>query len=153
MASLSYEQVYSRFFTKITAYDFLEISHEHLDAFLCNWIHSAGAKPYVRRLFTTYRLDDENHEIAFEMNYSTNEDSDTEFILEILSTGMVIEWLEPKIMNISNLAQLFGSKEEKFYSQSQQLTAMNELKTSLQKKQRRMIADRGYIWNSYLDGE
>lgn len=153
MASLSYEQVYSRFFTKVTAYDFLELPQEHLDDFLCNWIHSAGAKPYIRRLFKSYSLDDEIHEIAYMMDYSTDEESDKELVLEILSTGMVIEWLEPKITNISNIAQLFGSKEEKFYSQSQHLSELEKLKSSLQKKQRRMIADRGYIWNSYLDGE
>lgn len=153
MASLSYEQVYSRFFTKVTAYDFLELPHEQLDDYLCNWIHSAGAKPYIRRLFNSYRLNDEEHELMFEMDYSTDEDSDKDFILEILSIGMVIEWLEPKISSITNIVQLFGSKEEKFYSQSQHLAELEKLKSSLQKKQRRMIADRGYIWNSYLDGE
>lgn len=153
MASLSYEQVYSRFFTKVTAYDFLELPKDHLDDFLCNWIHSAGAKPYIRRLFNTYTLDDEIHILSFIMGYPVDEDADKEFILEILSIGMVIEWLEPKIMNVSNLAQLFGSKEEKFYSQSQHLLAMKEIKSSLLSQQRRMIADRGYIWNSYLDGE
>lgn len=153
MASLSYETIYSKFFTKVTAYDFLELPQEHLDDFLCNWIHSAASKPYIRRLFSTYSMDDEIHQITYIMRYAIDEESDCELIIELLSLGMIIEWLEPKINNISNIVQLFGSKEEKYYSQSQHLSQLQNLSQSLSKKQRRIIADRGYIWNSYLDGE
>ena len=48
---------------------------------------------------------------------------------------------------------MFGSKEEKFYSQSQHLSELRGLVNDSRKQQRRMIADRGYAWNSYLDGE
>jgi hypothetical protein len=153
MTSLTYDIIYSRLFSKIEAYDFIELSEDMLNEFLCNWIHSASANPYVRRLFKTFNLDDEIQEISYEMKYSVDEFSDTEFVTEILTLGIVVAWLEPKTNSINNIAQMFGSKEEKFYSQSQHISELRALVNDSKKQQRRMIADRGYAWNTYLDGE
>ena len=153
MTSLKYHEIYSRLFSRIEAYDFIELPTDDLNDFLCNWIHSASANPYVRRLFSSFELDDEILTVSYEMKYSVDEFSDKEFILEVLSLGMGLAWLEPKINSINNIAQMFGSKEEKFYSQSQHLSELRGLKNDFKKQQRRMISDRGYAWNSYLDGE
>ena len=153
MTSLNYNTIYSRLFSKIEAYDFIELPEADLNELLCDWIHSASANPYVRRLFKTFSLDDEIQEISYEMKYSVDDSADAEFITEILTLGVVVAWLEPKINSINNIAQMFGSKEEKFYSQSAHLSELQNLLDNCQKKQRRMIADRGYAWNSYLDGE
>ena len=153
MTSLNYNKIYSRLFTKIEAYDFIELSEEMLNEFLCNWVHSATANPYVRRLFSSFTLDDEIQSIAYEMKYTIDEQSDEEFVIEILALGIAVAWLEPKINSITNIAQMFGSKDEKFYSQSQHLSELRNLLNDFKKQQRRMIADRGYAWNSYLDGE
>lgn len=153
MTSLTYNQIYSRLFSKIEAYDFIELLEDDLNELLCDWIHSASANPYVRRLFKTFVLDDELQEISYEMKYSVDDFSDEEFVIEILTLGVVMAWLEPKINSINNIAQMFGSKEEKFYSQSAHLSELQNLLNNCKKKQRRMIADRGYAWNTYLDGE
>ena len=153
MTSLTYDVIYSRLFSKIEAYDFIELPEDDLNGLLCDWIHSASANPYVRRLFKTYSLDDEIQEISYEMKYSIDDFSDTEFIIEVLSLGMVVAWLEPKVNSINNIAQFFGSKDEKFFSQASHLSELKGLVKDSKKQQRRMIADRGYAWNSYLDGE
>lgn len=153
MASLDYNKFYSRLFSKIEAYDFIELPADDLNDFLCNWIHSSSANPYVRKLFTTFSLDDEIQTMSYEMKHSVDEFSDEDFIIEVISLGMVVAWLEPKVNSINNIAQMFGSKEEKFYSQSQHLSELRSLVNDSKKAQRRMIADRGYVWNSYLDGE
>ena len=153
MTSLDYNKIYSRLFGRIEAYDFIELPVDDLNDFLCNWLHSASANPYVRKLFTAFNLDDEIQTLSYEMKYSVDEFSDEEFIIESISLGMVVAWLEPKVNSINNIAQMFGSKEEKFYSQSQHLSELRGLVNDSKKAQRRMIADRGYVWNSYLDGE
>ena len=155
MTSLDYNKIYSRLFSKIEAYDFIELPEADLNELLCDWIHSASANPYVRRLFKTgkFILDDEVQEISYEMKYSIDDSTDEEFVIEILTLGVVVAWLEPKINSINNIAQMFGSKEEKFYSQSSHLSELRGLVSDSRKLQRRMIADRGYVWNSYLDGE
>ena len=153
MASLNYSDIYSSLFTKIEAYDFIDLSEETLNEFLCNWLHSATMTPYVRKLFKTVVFDDEIAELSYEMKYIVDEESDKEFVIEVLSLGMAINWLKPKISSITNINQFFGSKDEKFFSQSQHLSELRALLNDFKKQQRRMIADRGYIWNSYLDGE
>ena len=153
MTSLNYDVIYSRLFSKIEAYDFIEIPETDLNELLCDWIHSASANPYVRRLFKSFSLYDEIQEISYEMKYSIDEFSDAEFITEVLALGVVIAWLEPKTKSINFTAQMFASKEEKFYSQSQHLSELRSLVNDSRKQQRRLIADRGYAWNSYLDGE
>ena len=153
MASLDYNKIYSRLFGKIEAYDFIELPVDDLNEFLCNWLHSASADPYVRKLFTTFHLDDEIQIMSYEMKHSVDESSDEDFIINVLSLGMVMAWLEPKVNSINNIAQMFGSNEEKFYSQSQHLSELRGLIKDSKKTQRRMIADRGYVWNSYLGGE
>ena len=153
MTSLDYNKIYSRLFTKIEAYDFIDLSEEMLNEFLCNWLHSATANPYVRRLFSSVVFDDELEELTYEMKYEVDDDSDKEFVIEILSLGMAINWLEPKINSITNINQFFGSKDEKWFSQASHLSELRGLLDDFNKQQRRKIADRGYIWNSYLDGE
>lgn len=153
MTSLNYQKIYSKFFTKVTAYDFLELTNEQANEFLCNWLHSAVRKPYIRRLFKSFTMDDEIQVIKYEMKYEIDNETDEEFIIEIFSLGMVLEWLDPKINSILNISQMFGTKEQKFYAQSNHLSELQSLNSTLYKKQRRMIVDRGYAWNSYIDGE
>lgn len=153
MTSLEYSKIYSRLFGKIEAYDFVDLSEEMLDEFLCNWLHSATANPYVRRLFNSFLFDDELEQLSYEMKHVVDESADEEFVIEVLSIGLAIAWLEPKVNSITNIAQMFGSKDEKFFSQSQHLSELRNLLSDFRKQQRRMIADRGYVWNSYLDGE
>lgn len=153
MASLKYDKVYSRLFTKIEAYDFIELPEDTLNDFLCSWIHSASANPYVRKLFSSFVSDDEIQTMTYEMKYSVDEISDEEFLVEVIALGMAIAWLEPKINSINNINQFFGSKDEKWFSQAQHLSELKGLVSDFKKQQRRMIADRGYVWNTYLDGE
>ena len=150
---LMYDKIYSRFFSKIEAYDFLELPEENLYSFLTEWLHSVIANPHVRKLFETFIIYDEVQEIKYKMKYTVDEFSDEEFLIEILSIGLIISWLEPRVNSINNVAQVFGSKEEKFYSQSQHLHELRALVKDSRIKQRRLIADRGYAWNPYLDGD
>lgn len=153
MASLNFDVIYSRFLSKVQAYDFLDLSEYQINSFMYDWLKSSVSKPYIRRLFSSILLDAEKQSLSYEMTYSVDDSSDQDFIIEVLAIGMIIEWLEPKINSILNISQMFGSKEEKFYSQSAHLGELMSLRDTLYKKQRRMVTDRGYIWNSYLDGE
>ena len=152
MASLNYDNIYSRFLSKVEAYDFLELPEDNVYILLSEWLHSVTANPYVRRLFKTFNIYDEVQEMQYEMKYSVDEDADKEFLKEILSLGMIVAWLEPKVNSINYTAQMFGSKDERWFSQSQHLSELRALLNDSKKKQRRMIADRGYAWNTYLDG-
>ena len=152
MTSCTFEDVFSQFYIKAKAYDILELSEKQSNEFLCGWLHSSAAKPYVRKLFTTLSLDDEIHQVDFEMKYTVDQETDLDFVLDILSLGMIMEWLRPYINNSNNLAQVYGSKEEKFYSQSSHFTGIQSIFNAAKREQRQAISDRGSAWNSYLSG-
>ena len=153
MASIKYDEITSSLYSKIEAYDFLDLGTDELHDFLVAWLHTAVSKPYVRKLFSSITLNDEIMVMKYDMKYEVDEETDREFVIEILALGMGIQWLTPKINSTVNINQMFGSKEEKYYSQSSHLTELRSLRKDWIKEQRSMIRDRGYNWNSSLDGE
>ena len=153
MPSLNYEEIYSKFRLKASAYDLLDLRDDDLNVFLCDWMHSAIHKPYIYRLFNSIKFHDEIQKLDFNMKYSIDDDFDKELITDVVGIGLVIEWITPKINNLNNISQVFGSSEEKFFSQAAHLSTLKDLRESLIREQRNLIRDRGYIWNSYLDGE
>lgn len=153
MASLLYEKINSSLLRKITDYDFLVDSVDDVQALLTEYLHSAISKPYCRRLFSSVLFDDELGEMTYDLNQPTDEEQDNDFVIEMLSLGMLIEWLEPMLNSKLNLQQMItSSKESKFYSQSQHLSVVQSVYDSAVKKQRDLIRDRGFIYNGYLGG-
>lgn len=153
MASLSYDDIYSRVLDKITDYSFLEISDSEIYEELNQKLVSALSKPYLRRLFSSITCDDEIQQITYTLDYSVEESYDSDFIAEAIALGVVIAWLEKKVKNTNLIHQQFtSSKESKWYNQKDHLNAVNDLLKSCKAEQRSMICDRGWINNTYLDG-
>ena len=120
--------------------DLLEIYTERL--------HSVVGKPRVRRLFSSISLDDEIQEMTFTLNNSVDEESDKDFVLEILSLGMAIEWLQPQVDSIIHTSVMIGGKEEKKLLDNHK--NMIERLDSMKKEQNKMIRDYDYMYNSYI---
>ena len=163
MLSISYEEIFSRFYTKVEAYDLMNLFKDVKlqNAILCSWLHSALSAPYVFRLFSTITLPEEDdiedlsnidNKIEFELNYSVSDYSDKNFIIEVLSYGIALAWTEPKVNSLVNISQMFGSSAEKWYAQANHLAEIRALRDDLIIKQRSLIRDRGYSNNDYLDG-
>lgn len=152
MASLSYDEIFSRFYSRVEAYDFLNLTSEQTSDLLQAWLHGACGKPFVRRLFSSIDYDDDVNSLIYEMDYAIDEVSDNDFVIEIISLGVAIEWLEPKVNSIMNTAQMFTGSESKFYSQANHLVELRNTLNYFKKTQRQLIVDRGFAWNGYLSG-
>ena len=111
-------------------------------------LHSVVGKPRVRRLFSSISLDDEIQEMTFTLNNSVDEESDKDFVLEILSLGMAIEWLQPQVDSVIHTSVMIGGKEEKKLLDNHK--NMIERLDSMKKEQNKMIRDYGYMYNSYI---
>lgn len=153
MASIDYNTVYQGFYLRVEAYDFLELDDNTVHEFMCNWLHASVRPTYVRRLFSSITFDDDVMRLSYELKRPVEDSEDEDFVVELFVIGMLIEWLSPKVQSITNITQMYGSKEEKWYSQAQHLSTIQALLTSLKKERRRMIGDRGYIYNAYVAGE
>lgn len=151
MASLLYDDINKTFLRKITDYDFINITADEATSQMMECLHSCLSKPYLRRLFSSLVLDDEIMEITYELKFVTDEVQDQDFIIEACALGMLVEWLEPQLNSKLLTQQMFtSSKESKWYDQKGQISAMRALMEDSVIKQRKLISDRGYIYNSHL---
>ncbi len=148
--TLQYEEIFSVFLGKCTSYDFLTTDEQYLHETWSEYLRSTISKPYIRRIFSKIKLDKTIESLDFELKNSVDEDSDMDFVLEILAKGLVIEWLEPQVKSVVNISQMFGGKEEKYFSQAQHLKEIKDLLSDTKLELRKMIRDYGYINNSYI---
>lgn len=155
MTSMKYSNVFSRFFMKVEAFDFLyeELSQKMAEEIMATWLHSAIANPYVRRLFSEISLDDEMKTISYSLRYEIDDFTDEEFVTELLAYSLMYAWLQPKVNSITNVVQNFGTSDGKWFSQSQHLSELRGLLSDAEAKIRALIRDRGYLNNSYLNGD
>ena len=148
---LPYSTLFSRVLNKINDPKELSLDENDLLEIYTERLHSVVGKPRVRRLFSSLSLDDEIQEMTFTLNNSVDEDSDTEFVLEILALGMAIEWLQPQVDSRNYTAQMVGGKEEKMMQNHYK--PMQDRLDSMKKEQNKMIRDYGYMYNSYINGD
>ena len=145
---LSYSTLFSRVLNKINDPKELSLDENDLLEIYTERLHSVVGKPRVRRLFSSISLDDEIQEMTFTLNNSVDEESDKDFVLEILSLGMAIEWLQPQVDSIIHTSVMIGGKEEKKLLDNHK--NMIERLDSMKKEQNKMIRDYGYMYNSYI---
>lgn len=150
---ISYQDIYSRFLQKITDYELAQLSQVDVYEMMCGWLHATLSRPYVRSLFSELEFKDEVLTMSCALSNPVNDSADTEFVIELSAMGMVVEWLEPRVKSTTNLAQMFGGKEQKFYAQSTHMAELKSMLTDARVELRKMIRDYGYIHNSYIERE
>ena len=155
MASLSYDDIYSRVLDKITDYEFLDLTDSEIYENLTRKMKIALSKPYLRRLFTSIEYDDAIQEFTYTLSYQTsNTDADNDFVCEAIALGVVVAWLEPKVKTTNLIHQQFtSSKESKWYNQKDHLNELRALLKSCRYEQQSLIRDKGFINNAYVDGK
>ena len=151
MASLSYDEIFSDFLGSVTDYDLASINIDDMYGLMTEYLHKTLSLTYIRRLFSTINFDDTIQVFTFEIANSVDDAADLDFTRYILSKGMVVEWLKPQVRSKANIAQFFGGKEQKWFSQSSHLSELRGLLEDTQLELRKAIRDRGYIYNPYLE--
>lgn len=147
----SYDEIYSRFYLRVKDYEITGLDESLVKEMLNGYLRSALSKPMVRRLFSSIIIDDDGEYIEYEMRGSMSEDSDKDFIEEVLSLGMVVEWVSPRYHSTLLTSQFFGNNEQRFFAQSTQLQEMKLMYEKSQADLRKLIRDRGYS-NAVING-
>lgn len=151
MTSLSYEKIFNDFLGNVTDFDFPSLSQSDAYEMMTEYLHKTLSVPYVRRLFSSAQLDDAVLQFNYELEYMVDDGADLDFVRNILSKGMVVEWLKPQVRSKVNISQMFSGKEQKFFSQSAHISELRSLLEDTNLEIRKEIRDRGYIYNSYLE--
>ena len=166
MSSMSFSEIYSSFFTKIEGYDLFDpnLSEETRNEFLCSYLHSALSDRYVSQLFSSITVTDPevitdddgsyvvDGNIDYTLKYVNDDFSDKHFVIEMLAYGMALAWVTPKVNSLVNTQMLVSDAQTKWYSQANHITALKTMRDDLESKRNNMIAMRGFVNNSYLDG-
>lgn len=226
MTSIRYSEVFASYYVKVEAYDLFEadMSDETRNALLCSYLHSACSEPYIRRLFSSFKMYDDPAKVVegdaidedttttetgstdtgettptggtsgdtsdtdisgntgestdesedtttpsesedtqekdtdgiikFEMTSPSNDDTeDKDFVVEVLSWGMVYYWCSKYVYTPTEMAQMIGTSSSKFYSQSQHVSELRGLREDAHNFQRSLIRDRGYVKNDWISGK
>ena len=142
---MDYEEIFSQFYLKETDPSLFKLSKEDAYEKMKGWLHSIAAIPHVRNKFSKLTLNDDIEELDFTLVKPVNEESDRDFVKEVFAQGMVICWMRPQVERNTNLAVVFGSKEEK--------AMLNNYKPNtsrieyLEKSLKKFIRDYGYFNN------
>lgn len=176
MPTITYDELISSFLRKGEILNLFteDITDEYRNEFLWGLIYSAVSDPYVNRLFNSItvhdpveQLDDngeaiideetgepiitEGH-IEYELTRQTTESMDKLFIMDVIGYGMIVQWMMPLVFSTVNLMQMYGTSAEKFYAQANHTSVNNEVLDKAIYIQRKLIRDRGLVYNSYIDG-
>lgn len=149
--TLNYEDIYSSFLGYIDDYDLASMTEEDAYEDMYEKMKKALAKPYVRQLFSSIQHNVGDQTVEIIMKNPTDDEQDADFVTDIIAKGMAVEWAEPIVKSKVNTSQVFGTKESKFYSQAQNLAELRNLLKDTRNDQRRLIGERGFIYNPYLD--
>ena len=148
--TLSYETIFSKYRGNIDDPKELSMSQDDLIEIYVERLHNVFGDPRVIGKFESINLDDEIQEITFELKYSVNNFADNEFVATLLSLGMEIEWLKPKVDAMKFSIFSLGGKEEKVLQNNypQLKDRLKQLELQFSNK----LRSYGYINNSYLRG-
>lgn len=136
-----YEKIYNRFSQKISDFNLVEADDHSLGEMLQGWLNSS----IVRIRKCQHDLSKRNDELQeFEEDLSDLE-------IELLALGMVDAWVTPMLNSTELTLQFIGGKEEKYYSQSQQLAELRNLKKENSLEMNRLHNYYTYTNNSYFD--
>jgi hypothetical protein len=97
-----YSEIYSRFLLRVTDYDIAGLDEMLASEMMSSWMRSVLSKPMVRRLFSSVSFDDDIEEIEYVLVDPWDDDADKDFVEELISIGMIVEWVSPKYHSVLN---------------------------------------------------
>ena len=136
-----YETIYTRCLAKLEDPTLAMLPEEDLEEMLHGYLMSAIAKHRK----CEHDLSDRDEEL----NQFNCDLSDLE--IEILSILTVREWISQHLHSVTNVMQVFGGKEEKWFSQASHIKELREMDDRLRLEAQQLSRDYSYIDNDYFD--
>lgn len=135
-----YSAIYKRFLQKITDYKLLSLPEEDVEEILYGYLTSSIVK------FKTIQSDLSKRDDEAQCF----EDTLLDVEVEILALQMVCEWVEPQLNNELYTKQFIGTKEEKFFAQSNHLEKLQTLRNDAELRSKKLRRDYSYQNSDYF---
>lgn len=140
----AYDKIYNRALTKIQDFDLVGLSDRDLEEMLHGWLMSAI--PKFRQCKND--LSDRDEELR-QFNIDLEDEE-----IEILAIMVVREWLQPQVHSALLTKQIFGGKEESYFSQASHVKELMDMDAQLKTEAQKLSRDysfnhdvRGYFSN------
>lgn len=138
--SLSYDTFTMSFLAKISEYDFINMENKSrtdiVDGYMKRAV-SAFRKNCKYDLFTT--ANDENREFDVDVK-----DEDLDELVDIISEGMLIQWMKPYVYQQENLQNVLNTRDFTSYSPAELLMRIGNAYAKAQKDYTQMIREYSY---------
>lgn len=137
---LSYNAFTAAFLAKISEYDFLQMAAPDRQDVIDGYLKAAVSmfrKNCKYDFFTT--ADDEVREFVEDV---LPEDADE--LIDIISEGMVMQWMKPFLYRQENLENLLNTRDFELYSPANLLLRIGEAYQQVKKDYTQMIRDYSY---------
>lgn len=144
---ISYDMVTDAFLSKITEYEFLSIPDEN---------RSAIIDGYMKRAITSFSkicvfdlvgsAEDESREFTADIP-----ETDADELLEIISEGMVVQWLKPYLYKQELLESVLNTRDFTTYSPAEMLTRVGNAYQNAQKDYTQMVREYSYNHNDLTE--
>lgn len=145
--SISYDMFTSAFLSKITEYEFLSIPEEN---------RSAIIDGYMKRAITSF-----NKTCVYDLIGSASDDQrefgldipsgDIDEILDIVSEGMVVQWLKPYLYKQELLESVLNTRDFTTYSPSEMLARVESAYQNAQRDYTQMIREYSFNHNDLTE--
>lgn len=137
--SISYDLFTEAFLSKITEYEFLKLDEEDRVKIVDGYMHRSLG--YFKNV-CDYDFSNRNDEgRTFEVEIP---DSDIDEIVDIVSEGMVVQWLKPHVYKQELLENILNTKDYSTYSPAELLLRVKETYTSVKKEYQNMVREYSY---------
>ena len=139
--SVSYDACVGAFLSKITEYEFVQLFEEHREPIVDGYLKRAlsGFKKNCKYDFFTTGDDEQR---AFDVEI---DEDDLEEIVDIVSEGMVVQWLKPYVYQQALLENALSTRDFNVYSPAELLRRVGSAYKQAQKDYTQMI--REYSFN------
>lgn len=137
--SISYDLFTGVFLDKVTEFDFLVLDEENRTAIVDGYMKRACA--HFDKI-CVYDLSNRNDE-SREFNVDIPEDAIDE-ILDIVSEGMLVQWMKPYVFKQENLKQVLNTKDFTTHSPAELLKQVHSAHNSASKRFVGMMREYSY---------
>ena len=127
------------FLSKITEYDFLQIDPYDRNGSIDSYMKRSAAQFNKVCKYDLLTSDDAVRELAVDIP-----DADLVEIVDIVATGMVVQWLQPYMFKSENLENILNTADYSMYSPAELLLRVREVYQMAQRDFKKMIKDYSY---------
>lgn len=145
--SVSYDVFAGAFLSKILEYDFVHLEEEQRTSVVDGYMKRAiSSFKKICKYDLTLTADDELREFAVDI-----EDEDIDEIVDIVSEGMIVQWLKPFTYKQENLELVLNTRDFTTYSPAELLMRIGNAYAKVQKDYVQMMREYSYNHGDLTD--